>query len=109
MGDAKHPGIRQSIKEAQEGLDGYVQAWSKAKPDYDMLMALKAAGQQPGGGKGDKYQPQMNEHLAALGGNLGLMIAELSGAIEHLIKAVDLIAKQQPGRRASNDLFDSRH
>jgi hypothetical protein len=110
MGDTKHPGIQQSLKEAKSRFDVYDDVATRiANRDFTLAVAIKTMSQVPGADK-DKYQTQFNETLLVVIEDVASMITNLAGVVEHLKNAVDLIAKEMPPpRRATDSLFDSRH
>jgi hypothetical protein len=96
MGDTKHPGIEAEIKAAEASLKRYADlSGSQGELDYSTTGLLARVG-QVGHLSGENYQNQMNEYLLGLIRDVAEMILNVSDAVGHLKKAIDLMPKRKP-------------
>jgi hypothetical protein len=93
MGDIKHPGIQNALKNAQKSLDGFGQAASKKGNIAATKFPHMPRDQR------EAYQDAMNEYQFDLINAVAEMVAYAAGAVDSLKDAVDLIAKEMPSPR----------
>ncbi len=120
MGDTTHPGIQQSLNEAERSFKQFSDLLKgSATPDIDQAKLFVLVGKLPS--KGEHYQEQMNEvaikairdvgNMTYLLGealrNLTATVDQLGEAVRNLKSAVDKMPKRIP--KPEPGLFDSRH